>query len=252
MLIFYRGVEVMPNPIRYKGGKSKQLDFIYDCFPPRTDYDSFVDLFGGGGSVILNASPTKRDIYNDINEEIVNFFRVLRENGDELIAALKLTPYSRTEYDEAFIFDPNDDSVEMARKTAIKAQFGYGGKGGGFKAWEREVSITKMYNNWIDNLDFVINRFKNITIENMDALKLLKKIDSKRTLVYIDPPYLGSDDYEHNYSEENHIKLLKNIVECDSMVIVSGIPSALYDEYLYNWIKIDKSVNNSCFQSKSI
>ena len=243
--------KIYPNAIRYNGAKSKQLDFIYDCFPPRTDYDCFVDLFGGGGSVILNATPTKKDIYNDINEEIVNFFSVLREEGSKLMEMLRLTPYSRAEYDEAFIYDPNDDSVEMARKTAIKAQFAYGGKGGGFKAFEREVSITKMYHNWIDGLEFIIKRFQNITIENMDALKLLKKVDAKSTLVYIDPPYIGSDNYEHNYSKKNHLKLLETIVKCDSMVIISGVPSSLYDEYLHDWVKIDKLVSNSSFKSKS-
>jgi len=243
--------KLYPNAIRYQGGKSKQLDFIFDCFPARTDYNCFVDLFGGGGSVILNAIPTKRDIYNDINEDIVNFFRVLREDGKKLLEALRLTPYSRTEYDDAFIYDPNDDNVEMARKTAIKAQFAYGGQGGGFKAYEREVNITKMYSNWIDGLTFVIERFRNITIENMDALKLLKKIDSKTTLVYIDPPYLGSDDYEHNYTNKQHEKLLKEIVKCNSMVIISGVPSTLYDKYLFDWVKIDKPISNSSFKSKS-
>ena len=243
--------KLYPNAIRYKGSKSKQLDFIYDCFPSRTEYDTFVDLFGGGSSVILNATPTKRDIYNDINEEIVNFFRVLRTEGEKLMELLRLTPYSRTEYDEAFIYDPNDEDIERARKTAIKAQFGYGGTGGGFKAYEREVSITKMYSNWIDGLEFVINRFRNITIENMDAMKLLKKVDSKRTLAYIDPPYLGPDDYEYNYSEEKHIKMLKQIKECDSMIIVSGVPSKLYDAYLSDWVKIDRPVYNSSFRRAS-
>ena len=221
-----------PNAIRYHGSKSKQLDFIYDCFPPSKDYDCFIDLFGGGGSVILNSSPTKKDIYNDIDEEIVNFFSVLRTDGEKLMEALRLTPYSRTEYDDAFIYDADDDDIEKARKTSIKAQFSYGGKGGGFKAFEREVNITKMYANWIDGLAFVIDRFKSITIENMDAMKLLKKVDSKSTLAYIDPPYLGADDYEYNYTEEQHIKLLKYIVDCESMIIISGVPSSLYDEYL--------------------
>lgn len=53
-----------PNAIRHQGSKSKQLNYIYDRFPPRGDYDCFVDFFGGGGSVILNATPTKRDIYS--------------------------------------------------------------------------------------------------------------------------------------------------------------------------------------------
>lgn len=240
-----------PSAIRYKGSKSKQLDFIYDCFPPRVDYDCFVDLFGGGGSVILNATPTKKNIYNDIDEEIVNFFRVLREHKEDFLELLRLTPYSRVEYEDSFIYDPNDDDIEKARKTAIKAQFSYGGKGGGFKAYEKEVSITEMYANWIDGLAFVINRFNNITIESMDALKLLKKMDSKKTMIYIDPPYLGCDNYEHNYTKEQHVKLLKEIVKCDSMVVISGVPSALYDEYLHDWIKIDKPVNNSSFKKNS-
>lgn len=243
--------KIYPNAIRYPGAKSKQLDFIYDCFPAKETYDCFVDLFGGGGSVLMNAPVTKKDIYNDIDEEIVNFFRVLRTNGAELMEALRLTPYSRTEYDDAFIFDARDDEIERARKTAIKAQFSYGGQGGGFKAYEREVSITQMYKNWIDGLSFVIDRFRSVTIENMDALKLLKKVDSPKTLVYVDPPYLGTDDYEHNYSEAQHEELLKHIVSSKSMVIISGVPSALYDKYLHNWVKIDKPVANRSFKKRS-
>jgi DNA adenine methylase len=244
--------KIYPNAIRYYGGKSKEIDHILAFFPPSSSYDTYCEPYGGGGSIIINKIPSKHEIYNDLDSEIVNFFRVLRDNKSEFLLALEHTPYSREEYDDAFIYDPNDSDIERARKTAIKAQISYGGVGGGFKAFERTVSAPRMFYRWIDGLHNIALRFRNVTIENMDGLKLMKKVDSKRTLFYLDPHYWESRDvYNHNMTKEQHIELLDYAIACDSMIVISGQHSELYDDKLKDWKCIDKVVSNSSFKKKS-
>jgi DNA adenine methylase len=97
--------------LRYYGGKFRLAKWIIGQFPPHVCY---VEPFGGAGSLILRKQRSYHDVYNDLDGEVVNFFRVLRERGDELIRAIELTPYSREE--QRLSFTPSNDDLERARR----------------------------------------------------------------------------------------------------------------------------------------
>src|SRR5574343_303278 len=98
--------------LRYFGGKFRLAPWIISQFPPHTVY---VEPFGGGGSVLLRKLPAYHEVYNDLDGDVVNFFRVLREQPDELLRAIDLTPYSREEQRQAFDANDEPSSLDRAR-----------------------------------------------------------------------------------------------------------------------------------------
>jgi len=107
--------------LRYHGGKWLLAPWIISNFPAHRVY---VEAFGGAGSVLLRKERAYGEIYNDLDNEIVNLFRVGRARGDELRRALELTPFSRVEY--RLSFEVSDDPVEQARRTVTRSLMGFG------------------------------------------------------------------------------------------------------------------------------
>lgn len=231
----------IPIALPYQGGKAHIAEWVISHFPAHKKY---IEPFAGGASVLINKRPVPTEVYNDIDGEVVNFFSVLRNRGDELTRVLEMTPYAHEEYEDALIFDANDDELELARKTVVKAMFSFNGRG--FRAVQNNnTSAPKRFSEYVHGLGFVIDRFRGVTIENRDALELIKLHDSVDTLHYFDPPYVGTDNYENNYSDDDHRALADVAKDLDGMVIISGYPSALYDELYPEELfrKVYKSVN---------
>src|SRR6185312_12415259 len=107
--------------LNYFGGKWNAGPWIISHFP---DHEIYVEPFGGGASVLLQKPRSKREIINDIDLEIVNLYRVMRNAWPELERLLKLTPHSRVEYQDAY--EDSNDMVEQARRTLVKSYFGIG------------------------------------------------------------------------------------------------------------------------------
>lgn len=107
--------------LRYHGGKWKLAPWIIEHFPKHRVY---VEPFGGGASVLMRKPRSYAEVYNDLDGEVVNVFRVLRERGEELRQALSLTPFARKEYEAAWL--PSDDPLEQARRTIIRSFMGFG------------------------------------------------------------------------------------------------------------------------------
>ncbi len=103
-------------PLRFHGGKFRIRDWILSFFPP---HEVFVEPFGGGASIILSKQPARFEVYNDLDSEVINFFRILREQRDELIEMIQLTPWSREEQQAAF--EPVGDPLERARRLYVRA-----------------------------------------------------------------------------------------------------------------------------------
>ena len=111
-----------PRPIiRYHGGKHKLADWIVSYFP---EHSCYVEPFGGAASVLLRKPVSHAEVYNDLDSEIVNLFRVVRDNGDRLKELLYLTPFARDEFISSY--DPADCPIEQARRTVVRAFQGFG------------------------------------------------------------------------------------------------------------------------------
>lgn len=232
--------------VRYHGGKWMLAPWIISHFPQHRCY---VEPFGGGGSVLLRKSRSYAEVYNDLDAEIVNLFRVARDHGDELKRKLELTPFSRLDFRESYAL--SDDPIEQARRTVARAFMGFGSnahnKNTGFRSNSNRSGTTPAHDwrNYPEAFGAIIERLRGVVIENRDAFKVMCAHDETTTLHYVDPPYVAEtrntgDDYRHEMTDADHRALAANLETLKGMVIVSGYPSPLYDEIFAKWERVER------------
>lgn len=240
--------------LRYHGGKWRLADWIISYFPLHRIY---VEPFGGAASVLLKKQPCQSEIYNDLDGEIVNLFRVMQcpEQRARLLETLRFTPYSRAEFNLAW--EQTDDLVEQARRVIIRAQMGFGSAGAtkgstGFRSNARTKGrYTTEVTDWLkyqDGLPPIIERMRHVQLENRPALDVIHTNDTDDALFYVDPPYLhgtrtmdgGMCYYRHEMTNSDHINLLDCLNQVSGMVVLNGYQSELYDNALHGWKKVTK------------
>lgn len=204
--------------LRYHGGKWRLAPWIISHFPKHSAY---VEPFGGGASVLMQKEPSREEVYNDLDGDIVNVFRVLRNPFKAYILEhlLSLTPYAREEFEGAYEEAVSD--VEQARRTIIRAFMAQGSGGAtrnDINGWRsRRVSSRWPVADWQSypcEIPLFVERLRNVTIENRPAIDVIKRYDSTDTLIYADPPYLpetrtpdGQRAYRHEMTDEDHAEL---------------------------------------------
>lgn len=247
-----------PRPLlRWHGGKWLQAPHIIAHFPPHRVY---VEPFGGAWSVGLRKPRTYAEVWNDLDGELVNLFRVLRsDRAQELPELLRMTPFARDEFYEAY--ELAEDPVERARRLIVRAFMGHGSDGAsgqyrtGFRANSNRSGSTPAVD-WInlpDSLELTIVRLRGVVIENRPALQVMMTHDGIDTLHYVDPPYLhetrarthrradNGGVYRHELTDEQHEELLAQLCRLRGMVVLSGYPSEIYDQALQGWTRIDRA-----------
>ncbi len=244
------------------GGKYSHLDFILPQLPE--DAHHFCDVFGGSAAILINRPPAPVETYNDIDSELVNFFRVLRENGEELIKLISLTPFSRAELITALKYDPSIDRIERARRFYIRARQTRTGlaQTSSEGRWAHCVLTSRAgmagaVSRWlgaVDKLPEIVQRLQRVQIENAPAQEILKRYDSKETLFYLDPPYLHDsrgDNKAYGYEMTNteHIDLAYLLRSIKGRAVLSGYRTELYDKLFAGWKRIDAPVK-TCNSSK--
>ncbi len=235
--------------LRWHGGKWKLAPWIISHFPSHRVY---VEPFGGGASVLMRKPRSYGEVYNDLDCDVVNLFRVLRDpaNAEALMEGLRLTPFARDEFEGAYHL--SDDPVEAARRLVILSFMGFGSNGHnrstktGFRANSNRSGTTPAHDwtNYPDRLPPLIDRCKGIVIENRDAMACMAQHDDDATLHYVDPPYLFSTRsdkmhragcYAHEMTDEQHARLLAFLPTLAGMVVLSGYPHPSYDAALPGW-----------------
>jgi DNA adenine methylase len=242
--------------LRYHGGKWRIAPWIISFFPPHRIY---VELFGGGGSVLLRKSRSYSELYNDLDGEMVNLFTVAREQGDKLMEKLILTPYAREEF--ILAYEPSDDPLEQARRTVARAFMGFGSAAAtqgksykgknpltGFRSNTNRDGTTTAHDwaHYPDALKGIIERLRGVVIENRNALDIIPIHDDEQTVFYADPPYLPSvrdngSDYRYEMTEDEHIQLAEKLNQAKGVVIVSGYHSELYNDLYKEWTRREKN-----------
>lgn len=243
--------------LRYFGSKFRLAPWIIENLPPHQKY---VEPYGGGGNVILRKPRASIEVYNDLDDDVVNLFRVLREpeKGEQLISLLELTPFARTEFDAAYIH--TDEPVERARRMVVRSFMGHGTGGSridrttGFRATNVRANVDPSHS-WMsypDSLRAVIRRLKGVAIEHRPASDLIADRDAPDALFYIDPPYVHSTrsqkrtrgapshGYLHEMSDEDHVALLEQLNQLEGMVVLSGYDCDLYHARLDGWRRLEK------------
>lgn len=253
-------LSVRPRPlIRWFGGKWRLAPWIISHFP---DHRIYTEAFGGGGSVLLRKQRCYAEVYNDLDQEVVNLFRVVRDHGEELESKLRLTPFSRGEFIGAY--GPTDDFLEGARRTLIKSFMGFGSnsiqKKSGFRNNVSRSGTIPAHDwaNYPAALTPVVQRLQGVVIENLPAISILKKMDDPDTLHYVDPPYVhstrGNNKYSHEMSDKDHVELADILHSLRGKVALSSYDCALYDDLYGGWRKVqhETTADGACPRTETL
>lgn len=238
----------LKSPIHWLGGKGKMVGKLLDFFPP---HHTYVEAFGGGGSMLFAKQPSPVEVYNDLDSGLVNFFRVLRdpEKFPEFVRLVQLTPYAREEYHDFLEkWEKEPDDIKRAHMWYFIARTSFGGKFGA--AWGTAVgssnrgmaSTTASWLSTIELLPELHGRLMRVQVENRSYEILLDKYDSPDTLFYLDPPYAPetriAGEYAHEMSYEDHEKLANRLLTIEGMVLLSGYNSKAYQPLIdAGWVR---------------
>ena len=238
------------GPLRRYGGKGLNAPRVVPHFARAKVYAEA--CLGAGGIFFRVPEGTyARAAVNDLDASLVTFFRVLRDQPDELARLCSLTPYSRSEFAAALI--RSDDPLEEARRVWIRGRQGFSGiakcagnwgRDPGAPAWLPGQSITKL-----DALHAYARRLLHVAIDCIDGAEFIAKWGREGTMVYVDPPYVAStrkgDAYLHELNDDGHRRFAAachGAVERGARVCVSGYASDLYDALYAGWRRIDIDV----------
>ena len=234
--------------LRYFGGKWVLAPWIISHFPTHKIY---TEAFGGAASVLLRKTRAYAEVYNDLDGEMVNLFRVLRNPAQarELVRMVALTPFAREEFELSYLAD--GDPIEQARRTLFRSFAGYGTnaiqRNTGFRG-NVTRSGTIPAHDWATLpgvLEQAIDRLRGVIIEHDSAERVLRTYDGPTTLDYVDPPYphdtRRGGRYRHEMTDDDHRDLAGVVKDLAGMVIVSGYACELYDLDLYaDWQRVTR------------
>lgn len=232
--------------VRWHGGKWMAAPRIIAQFPPHRIY---TETFGGGASVLMRKPRSYAEVYNDMDGELVNLFKVVRDRGDEFRKVLHLTPFARDEFFAAY--EPTEDPMERARRTVILAYMGFGSnsvvKFSGFRSNANRSGTTPAHDwsHYPDCVPDMVERLRGVIIENRDAMEIMDANNKPDALHYVDPPYVlstrsyGKGGYRHEMTDEQHRELAGFLNGLKGAIVLSGYPSPLYDELYANWERLE-------------
>lgn len=226
-------IRVKP-PITWFGGKSKIAPKIIKHF---VAHQTYCEPFGGSAAVLLAKEPSRVEVYNDLNSDLANLFRVLRTPAlfEQLCVGLEYTLYARAEFDLAK--ETTTDSIERARRFIVRQRQSHGGFG---KRWsycveDSSMGMSSAVRRWqagIDRLPLIHQRFKRVQIEQDDWRTVMQRFDRPRTLFYLDPPYVPdtrvNGRYQHELSQDDHQRLVDYLLTVKGMVVLSGYEHEAY------------------------
>jgi DNA adenine methylase len=247
--------KVLTHPLKWAGGKNYLAAHIVKMMPKHRHY---VEAYAGGASVLLERDPNDKalwvaptgpsagvsEVLNDLNGELVNFWRILRSptGFPKFLRRCQATPLSRTEFERAgeVLRAEGPDSVVRAWAFFVRARQSRAGDFKGFTSLTRSRTRRGVNGNvseWlgaVDGLPAIHDRLRPVVLENMDALTLIRREDTPETLFYLDPPYLhetrtAKDLYAHEMTRDQHVDLLDVLAGLRGKFLLSGYHSALYD-----------------------
>jgi DNA adenine methylase len=240
----------MRPPVPYFGSKQSLAPWIVSLLPP---HEHYVEPFAGSLAVMLAKTPSAHETVNDLDSGLMTFWRVLREQPDELARVCALTPHSRAEFEHAYDEDPSDE-LELARRVWVRLTQSRSGTlrrsgwrhyvapGGSSRA--AYGSMPSYLDGYRDRLAPVAERLMRVSLECRPALEVVAAYGSRPgCLLYVDPPYLGSTrGWGRNYrcemkDDSEHRELAEALWDCAATVVLSGYPSPLYDELYEGWYR---------------
>jgi len=237
------------------GGKFSHLEWLLPLLPKAHHY---CEPYSGSAAVLLNREPSPVETYNDIDGDVVNFFRVLRNRHDELIRSIALTPFSREEFHVA-VNGPTQgvNDLERARRFYIRArqartglaQTATLGRWANCKNTSR-AGMSGVVSRWlggIEALQDIAKRLLRVQIENRPAIDIIRLYDDDKTVFYCDPPYMhetrgDTKAYGFEMTSDQHWELAETLQQCKGLVAISGYRCKSMDMWYRGWKRFDAPV----------
>ena len=234
---------VMP-PFAYYGGKTTLAPVIAGLLPA---HEHYVEPFAGSLAVLLAKQPSRAETVNDLDGDLVTFWRVLRDQPEELERVCSLTPHSRAEFEVSTVTDIADD-LERARRVfvCITQSRSHSMRRTGWKFFKsvRSISMPQYRDAYVERIKPAAARLSLVSLESRDALDVIRDYGSEPTAcLYVDPPYLGSTRAT-NYrvemtADDAHVALADTLNECKASVVLSGYDAPLYADLFDGWHRVD-------------
>lgn len=237
----------MKPPIAYYGAKVMIAEKIVRHFPA---HEHYVEPFAGSLSVLLAKQPSRMETVNDLDQDLMTFWRVLRDRPLELERVCALTPHSRAEHLEAYQPAPPGDELERARRVWVRLAQGRAGtlRKTGWRFYcnpgGSSASMPGYLAGYVERIAAVAERLSMVSLECRPALEVVDAYGRHDgVLLYVDPPYLGSTrarNYRHEMAAETeHRELATHLEACRASVVLSGYHSPLYDELYGDWYRVE-------------
>lgn len=242
--------------MRYHGGKHKLAPWIISQLPAHRVY---VEPYGGAASVLMAKPRSYAEVYNDLDGDVVNVFRVLRDpsQATELRRLLELTPFAREEFDATYAesMDETASQIERARRMVFRSFAGFGSASSnsahstGFRANSNRLGTTpaRDWRNFPAYVDRFTDRLRGVVIENRDAIEIMLAHDGPATLFYVDPPYVHATrylsnphTYKHEMGDDAHREMASTLHRLRGTVVMSGYRCDLYAELFAGWARVDR------------
>lgn len=208
------------SPIPWVGGKKLLREAIVERFPADYEQRTYVEVFGGGAWVLFYKRPSRAEIYNDFNSNLVNLYRCIREHRGELIDLLTPVLNSREEFERIRELLKKPEAISDVQRAAyyyqsIKYSYGAGVDSYGGRPCSMWASFPL--------LEQASARLQSVVIENCDFEKLIERFDGENTLLYLDPPYYGTENYYEgsNFGKQDHKRLADILHNVRSKALVS-------------------------------
>ncbi len=232
----------MKPPMAYYGAKTALAPTIVSMFP---EHRRYVEPFAGSLAVLLAKPHAPLEVVNDLDRNLMVFWKVLRDSPTELARVCMLTPHSRVERNLAKHIPSDVTDLERARlvwSALVQGRTGTLANTG----WRHTKSAVdgRMLRGYVQRIETVAARIQDVSLECRPAIEIIEKYGSdQNNLLYCDPPYLGSTR-RHNYkvemlSEAKHRELGEALRGCRATVVLSGYHSDLYDSLYADWFRVE-------------
>jgi len=208
------------GPLAYIGGKNRIAKQIIATFPKHTTY---VEPFAGGAQVFFRKEPSKVEVLNDLNDEIVNFFRICQRHHDDLIRYLKFILVGRRWF--ALLDSENPDALTDMERAARFFYLQKNAFAGLVNGRRYHLTVVEPPNFKPDKIPELIEkahkRLERVQIECLPYSKILDRFDRTTTLFYLDPPYFGRTLYRFNFTDDDFVSLAERLAAIKGKFVLS-------------------------------
>ena len=239
----------MRSPIRWFGGKG---NFTQHLLPLIPEHHCYVEVFGGGASLLFAKPPSKVEVYNDIDGDVVAFFRLFHDDDamEEFKRKCYYTPYSREWFHECNDTWREHEGIERVYRWFVVNRMLYGSiTGSATPTFTGTRQRSQWFQDTVRDLDNVVERLHYVQVENDTWERIVNRYDASDTLFYLDPPYIpvtrkSLDMYKHEMAIHHHQELVECLRKVKGKVLLSGYPHPLYDSLSWACNYVDTSLPN--------